>query len=306
MQHIVKLHGFPKSIVSDRDRIFISKFWQQLFRLQGTRLAMSFAYHPQTDGQSEVFNKTLEMYLRCLCYENPKNWLSMLPWAEFWYNTSHHSSIRMSPFKALYGREPPAMVRYELSLQDEPSLQEMLLNRDKLLDQLKSNMAKSQQFMKIYADKNRRQLEFEKGDLVLVKLQPYRQHSVALKRNQKLGLRYFGPFIIIKKLSSVAYKLQLPEEARIHNVFHVSVLKPFRGDQQCYYLPLPLQTTAEGAPFPPTSILGTRTVLHQGKEIQQYGPEIAANTTWEIADDFNRAFHYSTLGTRLRLKEWVM
>jgi len=85
-------------------------------------------------------------------------------------------------------------------------------------------MNRSQQFMKAYADKNRRHLEFEEGDLVLVKLQPYRQHSIALRKNQKLGMKYFGPFRISTKLSVVAYKLDLPSEARIHNVFHISLL----------------------------------------------------------------------------------
>jgi len=113
----------------------------------------------------------------------------------------------MSPFKALYGRDPPTMVRYEYSSQDEQTLQEMFLARDRLLDDLKKNMARSQEFMKLYADKNRRHMELEEGDLVLVKLQPYRQHYVALRRHQKLGLRYFGPFRIIKKLSDIAYKL---------------------------------------------------------------------------------------------------
>ena len=134
---MVKLHGFPKSIVLNRDRIFISKFWQQLFKSQGTKLAMSSTYHPQTDGQSEVLNKTLEMYLRCFCYDNPKSWLAMLPWAEYWYNTSLHRNINMTPFKALYGRDPPTVVPYGFSQQDEQSLQDMLIARDKLLAQLK-------------------------------------------------------------------------------------------------------------------------------------------------------------------------
>jgi len=73
VQNIVKLHGFPKSIVFDRDKIFISRFWQQLFKLHGTKLAMSSAYYPLMDGQSEMLNKTLEMYLRCFCYDNPKS-----------------------------------------------------------------------------------------------------------------------------------------------------------------------------------------------------------------------------------------
>jgi len=119
VQHIVKFHGFPKSIVSDKDKIFISKFWQQLFSLQGTRLAMSSAYHPQTNSQTEIINKNLEMYLQCFSHDNPKNWLPMLSWAEYWNNTSIHNSICMSPFMALYDREPPVLARYKFSPQDE-------------------------------------------------------------------------------------------------------------------------------------------------------------------------------------------
>ncbi|MED6176079.1 hypothetical protein PIB30_116938 [Stylosanthes scabra] len=148
VQNVVKIHGFPKSIVSDRDKVFVSTFWQQLFRLQGTNLAMSSAYHPQSGGQGEVLNRTLEMYLRCFYFEYPRKWLEMLPWAQYWYNTSFHSSIKMAPFKALFGRDPPSLIRYELSGDDEPSLQEILLEHDRLLDALKQNLHRAQHFMK--------------------------------------------------------------------------------------------------------------------------------------------------------------
>lgn len=86
ISNIVKVHGMPKTIVSDKDRVFIATFWQNLFKAQG----MTSSYHPQSDGQTENLNKTLEMYLRCFIFYNPKKWVSMLPWAQFWYNTSFH------------------------------------------------------------------------------------------------------------------------------------------------------------------------------------------------------------------------
>lgn len=174
MNHIVKLHGVPRSIVSDRDKVFTSSFWKQLFKLQGTTLAISSAYHPQSDGQSEILNKCLEMYLRCFTYENPKSWVKALPWSEFWYNTAYHMSLGMTPFKALYGREPPAIVRLPCSNEDPTEVREQLANRDVLLAKLKSNLLRAQQVMKTQADKKRSNVNLNVGDEVLVRLQPYR------------------------------------------------------------------------------------------------------------------------------------
>jgi hypothetical protein len=105
MNNVVKLDGMPKSI--DRDKVFTSRFWQHLFHFYGTTLAMSTAYHPQTDGQSEALNKCLEMYLRCFTFHNPKKWFKALSWEEFWYNRSYQISAGMTPFKALYDRDSP-------------------------------------------------------------------------------------------------------------------------------------------------------------------------------------------------------
>lgn len=116
IRNIVKFPRVPKSIVSDKDKVFTSKFWQHLFQLQGS------AYHPQSDGKYEALNKSLEMYLRCFTFHNPKMWYKTLAWVEFWYNIAYHMSLGMTPFKVLYGREPPTISKYNLSINDPADL----------------------------------------------------------------------------------------------------------------------------------------------------------------------------------------
>jgi transposase InsO family protein len=106
---VIKLHGMPKSIVSDRDPIFISHFWQEFFKMSGTKLQPSLAYHPQTNGQTEVINRCVEQYLRCFVHQWPTQWCSYLPWMEYWYNTTYHNSTGMTPFQALYRCLPPSI-----------------------------------------------------------------------------------------------------------------------------------------------------------------------------------------------------
>ena len=106
INNVFKLYSLPKVMISDRDQIFTSRFWKELFAQLGSEFRMSSAYHPQTDGQSERVNQCLEIYLRCLTHACPKKWSQFLSLAEYWYNTSHHSAIKMSPFVALYGTSP--------------------------------------------------------------------------------------------------------------------------------------------------------------------------------------------------------
>jgi hypothetical protein len=92
-ESIVHLHGFPCSIVSDRDTIFTSALWSELFHLAGVKLHISSVFHPQLDGQFEVVNQVILMYLRCLAGDHPKTWLNWLPWAEYRYHTSYQTAI---------------------------------------------------------------------------------------------------------------------------------------------------------------------------------------------------------------------
>ncbi|GKC03858.1 ty3-gypsy retrotransposon protein, partial [Tanacetum coccineum] len=179
LEIVIKHHGLPKTIVSNRDPIFVSKFWNQLFLLSGTHLNHSTAYHPQTDGQTEVVNRGLEQYLRAMVSTRPEQWVRFLPWAEYCYNTSYHSSIWMSPFQALYGRLPLTVIPYPPGTSKVAAVDELLVERDELLRQLKENLLAAKHRMEIKANRKRREVEFKVGDMVLVKLQPYRQLTLA-------------------------------------------------------------------------------------------------------------------------------
>jgi hypothetical protein len=102
----------PTSIISDRDPIFTSKFWSELFVLAGVKLNLMIAFYPQSDSQFEAVNKVITMYLRCLTNDWPRHWLQRLPWVEYCYNTSFHSSLLSTPFKVVYGRKPPSLRAY--------------------------------------------------------------------------------------------------------------------------------------------------------------------------------------------------
>ena len=104
--HVYKLQGLPEAMISDRDRIFTSSLWQELFKLGDTKLLMSSSYHPQTDGQTERLNQCLEAFLRCTVHSCPIQWYKWLPLAEYWYNTAFHTALGHTPFEIMYGHPP--------------------------------------------------------------------------------------------------------------------------------------------------------------------------------------------------------
>ncbi|GJS84953.1 reverse transcriptase domain-containing protein [Tanacetum coccineum] len=190
LNEIVARHGVPISIISDHDSRFTSRFWQSMQEALGTRLDMSTAYHPQTDGQSEHTIQTLEDMLRACVLDFRGSWDVHLLLVEFSYNNSYHSSVRCALFEALYGRKCRSPIMWA---------------------EIKDRLKAARDRQKSYADKRRKPLEFSVGDYVLLKVSPWKG-VVRFGKKGKLAPRFVGPFEIIEKVGPVAYRLDLPEE----------------------------------------------------------------------------------------------
>lgn len=301
VSEVVKLHGFPKTIVSDRDRIFLGAVWKDLFRLAGTKLKFSTAYHPQSDGQTEVLNRCLETYLRCFASSHPRAWHKYLSWAEFSYNTSYHSALKTTPFQIVYGREPPQLLKFEPGSTMDWELEVQLRERDLMLDHIRANLQRAQDLMKKHADKKRRDVEFTVGDWVYLKLQPYRQQTVARRICHKLSAKFFGPFEIVERIGAVAYRLKLPAGSKIHDVFHVSQLKAVLGTNQSVQQSLP-PVISEAEFLCPEAILEVRFNETGGREfLVRWLNHSVEDDSWMLSKEFVRAFPHFKLEDKLRL-----
>jgi hypothetical protein len=232
-EHLVKIfareiwrfHGILTDIISDRDSRFPSTEWKQFLGILGVRPRMSTSFHPQTDGQTERINQTIEAYLRSFINYEMDNWVGLLPMAEFAYNNSVTQATGMSPFYANYGRHPGCTNPSSTPTGDDT--QEGYINHLVSVQGLVTrNLKATQERMKKYADlKCKDTPEFKIGDLVMLD-----GRNIQTRRpKDKLDHKKHGPFAIEKVVSLTAMRLSLPRKWKIHNTFHVSLLELYNN-----------------------------------------------------------------------------
>jgi hypothetical protein len=226
---IVRLHGLPQSIVSDRDVKFVSYFWRALWAKMGTKLKFSSAFHPQTDGQTEVVNRSIGNLLRCLITYHHTTWDLLLPHAEFAYNCSINRSTGVSLFEIVVGIKP----KLPLDLAPLPSssrvcegAEDFVKHLQNIHEEVRKRLTINFEKYKLQADKHRRKLEFKPGDVVLIRIRPERFPKGVF---QKLHQRRVGPFKILQQLGQNAYLLELPPNLHISPIFNVEDLTAYEG-----------------------------------------------------------------------------
>ncbi|GKC27340.1 putative reverse transcriptase domain, ribonuclease H-like domain, aspartic peptidase domain protein [Tanacetum coccineum] len=192
---------------------------------------MSTTYHPQTNGQSERTIQTLEDMLRACVIDFGSSWDRHLPLVEFSYNNSYHASIKAAPFEALYGQKYRSPVCWSEVGDSQLTGPELIRETTENIVQIKNRLLIARSRQKSYADRRSKPLEFEVGDMVLLKVSPWKG-VIHFGKRKKLSPRYIGPFKILARVGLVAYTLELPEELKgIHSTFHVSNLKKCLADE---------------------------------------------------------------------------
>jgi hypothetical protein len=206
IDQIVRLHGIPKTIVSDRGTQFVARFWEQLDESLGTKLIRSSSYHPQTDGRTERVNQVVEDMLRASIMHFDKSWDKCLSLAEFSYNNSYQASLKMAPFEALYGRRCRTPLNWSEAGERTLFGPDLVKDAEEKVEVIRENLKLAQMRQKSYHDKGTAPRHYAVGDYVYHKVSP----TKGVQRfgvKGKLAPRYIGPYEIIKVCGPVAYRI---------------------------------------------------------------------------------------------------
>ncbi|GJV31020.1 RNA-directed DNA polymerase [Tanacetum coccineum] len=232
-KEIVRIHGVPKTMVSDRDVKFLSHFWLTLWRKLGTKLKFSTSSHPQTDGQTEVTNRTLGSLLRALITTNLKQWEDLLPRAEFAYNRAPNKTTGLSPFEVVYGLNPSTpldLAALDTTSKFSKEASDLAAEIKTIHQKVHDRITKNNELIKYRRDKGRKHILFKPGDLVWLHM---RKERFPAKRRSKLSPRSDGPFKILEKVNDNVYKINLP--GNVSTSCNVADLQPYFDPEE----PLP-------------------------------------------------------------------
>lgn len=235
LRDVVRLHGLPEYILSDRDPKFTAKFWRALWEQLGTTLTLSTAYHPQTDGQTERANRTLEEMLRGYVSWAQDDWDQHLPVLELAYNSSIQASTGKSPFFLNSGQEvrlPLDAAMSSIRNCSNPEAADRIRALHQGIVEAKRAIEKAQERQRKYADQHRRDVTFAVGDKVL--LSTDHLQLVGDRRTPKFSERFIGPFPIQRVVGPNAYQLELPSSLQIHPVLNISRLKEYRDGFEAF------------------------------------------------------------------------
>ena len=227
LREVVRHHGLPRVIVSDRDPRFIAHFWKALWQMLQTKLAMSTSFHPETDGQTERANRTLEDMLRSYVSALQDDWDEWLPLMEMAYNNSVQASTGFAPYYLNTGRDFPTSLRQALGQAAgaaTPAAGVLLQRWEEALSAAREHMEAAQLRQQHWANQHRRDLTFKVGDRVWLSTENLRR---SMPGTPKLLQRFEGPYRVKRVISPTAYELELPQSRRIHPVFHIHLLKPY-------------------------------------------------------------------------------